>query len=87
MERRIDDEAPDLDVVTVYDVAHIPTYAALLIAEAEGADWCDVARVSLNIDPDREPERARRAWASHLARARWMATSGCGELLRSDLLQ
>ncbi|MER8798276.1 DUF2285 domain-containing protein [Mesorhizobium sp. M0984] len=74
-DRGIDEEAPNLDGVTAYDVAHIPTYAALLIAEAEGVDWCDVARATLSIDPDREPDRARRAWASHLARARWLATS------------
>ncbi|WP_363292816.1 hypothetical protein [Mesorhizobium sp.] len=85
-ERKIDDEAPDQAAVTAYDVAQIPTYAALLVAETEGADWSDVARVILKIDPEREPERAHRAWASHLARARWLATSVFAEL-RSDLLQ
>ncbi|WP_367226882.1 hypothetical protein [Mesorhizobium sp.] len=85
-ERKLDNEAPDLAAVTAYDVAHIPTYAALLIAEAEGAEWSHVARVTLNIDPERERERAHRVWASHLARARWLATIGCGEL-RSDVLQ
>jgi hypothetical protein len=85
-DRRIDEEVPDLDKVTAYDVAHIPTYEVLLIAEAEGADWRHVARAVLNIDPDCEPERARRVWASHLARARWMATSGRRKLLRTNLL-
>lgn len=75
----IDNEAPELADVTPYDVAHLPTYAVLLMAEAKGADWRIVARATLNIDPERQPERARRAWASHLARARWLATS--------DLLQ
>ncbi|MER8671080.1 DUF2285 domain-containing protein [Mesorhizobium sp. M0678] len=82
----IDSEAPDLAEVTPYDEAHFPTYAVLLFAEAKGVDWRKVARALLNIDPERQPERARRAWASHLARARWLATSGYGEL-RSDLLQ
>ncbi|RWC82932.1 hypothetical protein EN858_29735 [Mesorhizobium sp. M4B.F.Ca.ET.215.01.1.1] len=82
----MDSEAPELDEVTPYDMAHLPTYAVLLFAAAEGADWRKVARATLNIDPERQPERARRAWASHLARARWMATSGCGQL-RGDLLQ
>ncbi|RWQ31937.1 MAG: DUF2285 domain-containing protein [Mesorhizobium sp.] len=82
----MDNEAPELAEVTPYDVAHSPTYAVLLFAEAEGADWRTVARAILNIDPERQPERARRAWASHLARARWLATSGFGGL-RSDLLQ
>ncbi|KAA3448640.1 DUF2285 domain-containing protein [Mesorhizobium sp. SARCC-RB16n] len=82
----MDDKAPDLAAITEYDVAHIPTYAALLLAEAEGADWRHVARVTLSIDPERDRERARRAWASHLARALWLATRACGKL-RSDLLQ
>ncbi|WP_367142530.1 hypothetical protein [Mesorhizobium sp.] len=85
-EREIDDEAPDLAAVTAYDEAHISTYAALLVAEAQGADWSDVAWAILKIDPKREPERAHRAWASHLARARRLATSVCLEL-QSDLLQ
>ena len=43
---------------------------ALLDADAEGADWRQVARIVLHIDPDREPDRARQAFESHLARAR-----------------
>lgn len=85
-EHDIEDEAPDVAAVTAYDEAHILTYAAVLVAEAEGADWIDVARVILKIDPEREPERAHRVWASHLARARWLATGGGAEL-RNDLLQ
>jgi hypothetical protein len=30
----------------------------------------------------REPERARRAWDSHLARAKWMTKHGYKDLLR-----
>jgi hypothetical protein len=36
----------------------------------------------LHLDPDREPERARRAWETHLARARWMTEQGYRHLLR-----
>ncbi|TIT21170.1 MAG: DUF2285 domain-containing protein [Mesorhizobium sp.] len=82
----IDNEAPELAGVTPYDVAHFPTYVVLLMAQDKGIDWRKVARATLNIDPERQPERARRVWASHLARARWLATSGC-DRLRSDLLQ
>lgn len=85
-EREIDDEAPDQAAITAYDEAHITTYAALLIAEADGAHWSDAAWAILKIDPAREPERARRAWASHLGRAQWLVTSVFTEL-RSDLLQ
>jgi hypothetical protein len=31
---------------------------------------------------DREPDRARQAFESHLARARWMANEGYRDLLR-----
>ncbi|WP_366509272.1 hypothetical protein [Mesorhizobium sp.] len=76
----IDNETPELAEVTPYDVAHFQTYAVLLMSEEMGLDWRKVARAILNIDPERQPERARRAWTSHLARARWLATSGCGQL-------
>jgi hypothetical protein len=38
--------------------------------DAEGADWREVVRIVLHIDPDREPDRARQAFNSHLARAK-----------------
>lgn len=86
-EHDIDDEAPDVPAVTAYDEAHISTYAALLVAEAEGADWVDVARFILKIDSEREPERAHRAWASHLARARRLAHLDDRTTDEADLLR
>ncbi|RWN61470.1 MAG: hypothetical protein EOR99_31165 [Mesorhizobium sp.] len=50
-------------------------------AAAEDADWREVARIVLHIDPEREPERAFGAWETHLARARWMTTNGYRYLL------
>src|SRR6266511_3189385 len=76
------DVAPDAGVLTRYDEQHLVTYLRLLDAEAEGADWTEVASVVLHIDPSREPERARRAWETHLARARWMTEHGYQHLLR-----
>jgi hypothetical protein len=58
------------------------TYLRLLDADAEGADWREVARIVLHIDPENYPERARKAFDSDLARARWMTNQGCGHLLR-----
>jgi hypothetical protein len=75
------DQAPDSDILTGYDHEHLVTYLRLLDADAEGADWAEVARIVLHIDPSREPERARRAWESHLARARWMTKHGYRHLL------
>jgi hypothetical protein len=40
-----------------------------------------MARNILNIDPGEEPVRARQIVSSHLARARWLAESGCQQLL------
>jgi len=55
----------------------------LLDADADGADWRDVSRIVLHIDPDRNADRARRAFESHLSRARWMTERGYRHLLRS----
>jgi hypothetical protein len=57
------------------------TYIRLLDAAAEDADWREVAKIVLHIDPGREPERAFKSWESHLARARWMTTDGYRYLL------
>jgi len=78
----VSDTAPSGGVLTGYDEQHLVTYLRLLDAEAEGADWHEVARIVLHIDPAQEPERAHRAWTSHLARARWMTESGYRHLLR-----
>jgi hypothetical protein len=78
------DRAPEEDVLTGYDREHFATYLRLLDADAEGADWSEVARIVLHIDPSQQPERARRAWESHLARAKWMTQHGYEHLLRGD---
>ena len=76
------DGAPEANVLTGYDEEHLVTYLRLLDADAEGADWTEAARIVLHIDPSREPARARRAWESHLARARWLTEHGYRHLLR-----
>ncbi|RWK58025.1 DUF2285 domain-containing protein [Mesorhizobium sp.] len=76
------DEAPQSPILTGYDEEHFVTYLRLLDAAADDADWREVARVVLNIDPEREPDRAHRAWETHLARARWMTTTGYRFLLQ-----
>lgn len=78
----LSDAAPTSPVLTGYDETHAITYLRLLDAEAEGADWREVAKIVLNIDPEREPERAHRVWQSHLERARWMTRAGYRHLLR-----
>ncbi len=77
------DVAPTSSVPTGYDEDHMLTYIRLLDASADGADWREVARIVLHIDPEREPERAFRAWATHLARARWMTGNRHGGSRRS----
>jgi len=76
------DLAPTASVLTGYDEQHLVTYLRLLDAEADGADWREVAKIVLHIDPEVEPDRARTAWESHLARAHWMTESGYRHLLR-----
>jgi hypothetical protein len=51
-------------------------------ADAEGADWREVARLVLHLDPLRESDRAQRTFDSHLSRAKWMTDQGYRHLLR-----
>ena len=62
------DQAPAAGELTDYDLGHLASYLRLLDADAEGADWREVVRVVVGIDPEQEPARARAAWESHLAR-------------------
>jgi hypothetical protein len=78
------DAAPSAGVLTKYDEQHMITYLRLLDAEAEGADWQEVANIVLHIDPTEESDRARRAWESHLARAHWLSENGYRNLLRGS---
>ena len=76
------DVAPTDSILTVYDEQHIVTYWRMLDADAEGADWREVARLVLRVDPELEPDRARRAFDTHLTRAKWMTEHGYRHLLR-----
>jgi hypothetical protein len=76
------DTAPSDSVLTVYDEQHIITYLRMLDADAQGADCRKVARTVLHLDLEREPDRAWRAFESHLSRAKWMTEHGYRQLLR-----
>jgi hypothetical protein len=76
------DTAPTAETLTVYDEQHLPTYLRLIDADADGADWREITQTLLRIDPGREPGRARKAFDSHLARAKWMTEHGYQQLLR-----
>ena len=82
-EAAIADIAPDAETLTDYDRAHMATYLRLLDAEADGADWTEVAAIVLHLDPASHRESARRTWQSHLDRAHWMANSGYRHLLKT----
>jgi hypothetical protein len=74
------DTAPSDPLLTVYDEEHVITYLRLLDADAQGADWREVTRVVLQLDPEHESDRAR--FDSHLSRAKWMTEHGYQHLLR-----
>ncbi len=59
LEPPVADLAPNSSVLTGYDEQHLVTYLRLLDADAEGADWQEVAQIVLHIDPALEPDRAR----------------------------
>jgi hypothetical protein len=82
LDPNIADTAPSDPVLTAYDEEHVITYLRLLDADAQDADWREVARVVLHVDPERESARARRAFESHLSRTKWMTEQGYRQLLR-----
>ena len=47
--------APSGPNLTVYDEERGITYLRMLDGDAEGADWREVSRIVLGIDPEREP--------------------------------
>src|ERR1700730_18413432 len=47
-----------ISAFTVYDEEHVITYLRLLDADAVGADWSEVARIVLHLDPKRDSDRA-----------------------------
>ncbi|GLR89770.1 DUF2285 domain-containing protein [Bradyrhizobium iriomotense] len=78
--------APADSTLTPYDFEHIVTYMRLLDADAQGTDWQQATKIVLRIDPAREPQRARHAYDSHLARARWIIDQGYRHLLGAESL-
>lgn len=77
-----DDSPPSNTRMTSYDKRHLVTYLRLLDAAREGADWHEAVKVIFGLDPQREPDRARLVYDSHLARAHWMTRSGYRHLLQ-----
>jgi len=87
LEPMIEDEAPAGTALTDYDRQHFVTYLRLLDSQDDPtATWEEACRIVLRIDPDREPVRARRAYDTHMTRARWMTKSGYAHLLREARL-
>ncbi len=81
----VDDLAPTVPEITTYDEVHFITYLRLLDAEADLADWAEVARIVLHRDPA-DAERTRTCWESHLARAQWMTKIGYRKILEQAVI-
>lgn len=65
-------DVPWSERLTAYDRAHLTTYIRILDALADDASAEEMARIILDLDPDRDLETARRAVESHARRARWL---------------
>ncbi|MGX5832146.1 hypothetical protein [Mesorhizobium sp. 43Arga] len=74
------EQVPWSDSLTAYDKEHLTIYMRLLDAAADDASEALMAHLILGIDPQREPERARKTVRSHLDRANWIITTGYKEL-------
>lgn len=69
------------DRITPYDRAQMATYLSLLHASGEGLTLDEMAQAILGLDPKTDPHGARAITENHLARARWLATTGSKHLL------
>ncbi|WP_287958593.1 DUF2285 domain-containing protein [Filomicrobium sp.] len=78
------DEPPQSAVLTNYDREHLKTYLRLLDSEADGACWEEAVSVIFGLDARKDPGRAERVYASHLARAKWMTDNGYRNLIRAS---
>lgn len=67
---KIAELAPSEHELTSYDKEHAITYMRLLDADADKADWREIARIVLGREPTVEPDRARRTFESHLTGAK-----------------
>jgi hypothetical protein len=76
----ISDLAPQSDDLTDYDHAHMTLYLRVFDATQSGASLQEICEVLFGVDADKEPERARKMYDSHLARARWMTEHGYRKL-------
>jgi len=74
---------PDSQKLTEYDQDHLVDYLRLLDADAENADWKEIATVIFGIDPCANESEAKSIYKSHLARAKWVSGSGYAHLLKS----
>lgn len=77
----IRERAPAGEPLTDYDREHAVLYLRLLDAEADGADWREVAQLLLGVNPAEDQARAELMYATHLARANWVRDSGYKDLL------
>lgn len=75
------DEPPQSDRLSAYDERNLVTYLRLLDAEKDEASWEEVVSIIFAIDPASEPDRWRRVYATHLARAKWMTQHGYKHLM------
>jgi hypothetical protein len=83
-DKAIADEAPWTDKVNAYDYAQFKLYLRLLDAVAADAPEAKICKILFNIDSDKEPERARLCFDSHLRRAHWMTQKGYLDLAKDN---
>ncbi|GAA4218964.1 DUF2285 domain-containing protein [Sphingomonas endophytica] len=87
LDPEVDDLAPSEPKITTYDERHFVTYMRLLDADADRADWREVATIVLHRDPVADECRTHACWESHLARAQWMTHTGYRCLLEQAAIK
>ena len=88
IDRAFMESAPQGEIITDYDIAHLRTYLRHLDAYAdESATWQEAVQIIFGIDPSVEYQRARRLYEGHLERARWMSETGYRQLAAFEQLK
>ncbi len=67
---------PQIGSITDYDRMNMVLYMRLLDATKADAEFAEVMQVLFGLDASEDPDRCRRIYDAHLARAEWMAATG-----------
>ncbi len=85
MSMEIQENVPWSESITQYDLEHFSLFMKLLSVSSDSANELEIAQSIFELDPDLDPEIARKMVRSHLDRANWILHEGYKELFTDRL--